>query len=117
MVTAREKFVWKKLREKYGVIGEVAGRYIAAGYGVSVNVKVGDVLFDIIASKKGEKLAIKVFYGARIVKSGEVEALVKAAENINGKPVIILYGSGPKVSEDALEKIREHGVGLKRIRP
>ncbi len=117
MVTARERFVWKKLREKYGVIGEVAGRYVAAGYSVSKDVKVGDLVFDLVASKEGKKLAIKVFYETKTISGDEIEAYAKAAKKINAKPIIVLYGGGPRVSEGALEKIDEFDVGLRRIRP
>lgn len=115
MVTARERFLWKKLREKYGIVGEVAGRYIAAGYGVTRDVKVGDIRFDLVASKDKQRLAIKIFHETKEITPDIIEAYALAAKRIGSKPVIILYGKGPRISEEALNKAIELDVSLKRI--
>ncbi len=105
MVTAREKFVWKKLREKYGLVGEVAGRYVAAGYGVKLGIKSGETLFDIVAQRKNEKLAIKIVYEKKPITYSDLEKIEKDAKAINAKPVLVLYGKGPWIPREELEKL------------
>ena len=117
MVTARTKFLWRKLRSKYGVVGEVAGRYIAAGYSVRIGVKCGDLVFEIVASKGGQKLAIKVYSGSKTVSLDDIDVVKKASERIGARPVIVLYGRGARLSSDVVEKIDELGVSIKRIKP
>lgn len=116
MVTAREKFIAKKLVEKHGVSGKVAGRYIYAGFSVTFNVKVGDYVFDFIA-KKGEKYCIKVFDGKVTVTEDDVKKAADAANKLGCKPIIILYGSGPRVDERAIDVANELGVVFRRVRP
>ncbi|MCD6487868.1 MAG: hypothetical protein J7K21_01410 [Desulfurococcales archaeon] len=116
MVTARARFIQKKISKKYGIVGKVAGRYIGAGYSVSFNKKVGDLTFDFIASKNRQILAIKIVSNTTLVKPGLVDQVAEAAKKISAKPVIILYGSGPSISEDALKKANEAGISIKRLR-
>ncbi len=116
MVTAKAKFISRRLREKYGVVGKVAERYISAGYSVTFNVKCNDVLFDFIA-KKGEKIGVKIYNGKIKVGLEDIEKISRAAEKLGVKPVIVLYGSGPSVSEEALDKADELNISIKRIRP
>jgi len=117
VVTAKARFISRLLREKYGVVGVVAGRYIGAGYGVKFNIRSGDVLFDIVALKGGEKLAVKVFNGNIVLKTEDVERVIGAARSMGAKPVIILYGRGPRISSDLLEKLDDLEVVVRRIRP
>jgi len=117
MVTAKARFISKLFRERYGVIGIAAGRYISAGYGVKFNIRSGEVVFDIVALKENEKLAIKVYNGKVILEIEDVNKIIDAAKNINAKPVIILYGRGPKVSDELINKLDEIEISIRRIRP
>jgi len=117
MATAKARFISKLFKKRYGVIGIVAGRYVSAGYGVKFNIRSGEIVFDIIALKENEKLAIKVYNGKATLKIDDVNKIVNAAKNINAKPVIILYGKGPKVSDELINKLDEIEISIRRIRP
>ncbi len=117
MVTAKAKFISKKLAQKYGVIGKVASRYVAAGYSVNILSEQSNSFFDIIAIKSGEKYAIKVFTNAKEIGYEELKKIVDEATKIGAKPIAVLYGSGPRISEDALSKLDELHIKIKRVRP
>ncbi|MCE4627918.1 MAG: hypothetical protein F7C34_02050 [Desulfurococcales archaeon] len=113
MTTAREAFEAKKLAQKYGIIGKVAARYREAGYDVKVENTSPDAPYHFTASKKGEKLLVKVYGRSGEVPASEVEALASAGQ---AKKVLVLYGAGPKVSSALLEKAKELGVSIRRVR-
>lgn len=116
MVTAKARFISKLLRRKYGVIGIVASRYVSAGYGVKFNIRSGEILFDIIALKGNEKLALKVFSWNIVLKTEDINRIINAAKSIGAKPVVILYGKGPKLSDELISKLDELEIGIRRIR-
>lgn len=116
MTTAREAFEAKKLAQKYGVVGKVAGRYREAGYQVDVDTIDEDAPYNFTAYKKGEKLAVKVVYKSGPVEDSVVEKLAGDAGEKGYKPILVLYGAGPKVSESVLSKAKELGVSIKRVR-
>ena len=110
-------FMKKRLKEKFGVVGVVAGRYVEAGYSVRIGFDTAAGKVDIIAKKGGQTLVIDVVEGKTVVDVAKIEEIVRKAKSINGKPVLILYGSGPRISDNAREKARELSVELRRIRP
>lgn len=116
MTLAEIVFQQKKLEQKYGVEGKVAGRYVEAGFHVRmhVNTKHGRVSF--VAIKGGEKFAVDVISGKKVVKKEELEAIKKKAESLGAKPILVLYGSGVVLGDDAKEFIKEGSVTVKRIR-
>ena len=116
MTTAREAFEAKKLAQKYGVIGKVAGRYREAGYKVDVLTTDEEVPYHFTAVKKGEKLAIKVYHKSGGVPVEVVEKLAEKAKEEDYKPILVLYGAGPKLSEPVLTKAGELGVSIRRVR-
>ena len=116
MATEREVFEAKKLEAKYGVIGKAAARYRMAGYSIEVVDENEEAPVNFIASKKDEKLAVKVFYRTGKVPQEIVERLVEQSKKANAKPVLVLYGSGPKITGDIIELLRSNGAGLKRVR-
>lgn len=116
MTTAREAFEARKLAEKYGVIGRVAGRYREAGYQVEVIATDEDSAYNFTAEKSGERLAVKV-----AVKPGQVpvevlEKLAGQASEHGYKPVLVLYGSGPKLAGAASARAGELKVSVRRAR-
>ncbi len=117
MVTAKEAFEAKKLAQKYGIVGKVAGTYRTAGYRIEILETDESAKVNFIASKRGEKLGIKVFLKSSYVPLEVVEELKNAAEEKGFKPILVLYGSGPKLKDDVIEKAKELGVSLKRVRP
>ena len=117
MSLARIVFLQKKLREKYGPRGYVAGLYLEAGYHVVVGFPTAHGEVDVKAVKGGESYAIDVLVDKRVYGPEVVEAIAKKAESIHAKPVLVIYGNGPKLSKEALEKAKELGVRVKRVRP
>ncbi|MET1160835.1 MAG: restriction endonuclease [Thermoprotei archaeon] len=117
MVTARERFIVNRLLEKGGVVNKVATRYVAAGFNVRVKPNINDI--DIIAirnTKMGERYGIKVLHEKREYGVEVVNRVLETCKQHSLKPVLILYGSGPRLSEEALNRAREEGVIVKRIR-
>ncbi len=117
MSLARIVFLQKKLREKYGVEGYVAGLYLEAGYSVEVGFATGEGRVAVKAVKGGEVLAVDVLTEKKVYGVEAVEAIARKAKSIGAKPVLVLYGSGPRLSKEALEKARELGVRVRRVRP
>ncbi|NOZ31102.1 MAG: hypothetical protein GXO68_04040 [Crenarchaeota archaeon] len=116
MTTAREAFEAKKLAQKYGVVGKVAGRYREAGYKVDVVTTDEEAGYNFTAYKKGEKLAVKVFHKSGQVPVEVVEKLASEAKEQEYKPILVLYGAGPKLSESVLSRAGELGVSIRRVR-
>ncbi len=117
MVTAREAFMWKKLREKYGLVGEVAGRYVAAGYSVCIGVESSGYKIDFIASRSNERLCVKIYTSSSKTSVDDIELFKKTCEKLRAKPVLILYGRKTVLPGDVFEKTRELGVSIKRVKP
>ncbi len=116
VVTAKEMFDAKKLAQKYGVVGKVAGLYRMAGYKVDVLSADEGADVNFIASKRNEKLGVKVFVKNIYVPLDIVEKLKKAADEKKFKPILVLYGAGPKLKDDVLNKIKELNISIKRVR-
>ncbi len=117
MSLARIIFLQKKLREKYGPEGYVAGLYLEAGYNVTVGFETGKGRVSVKAVKGGETLAIDVLVDKRVYGPEVVQAIAEKAKSIGARPVLVLYGAGPELSKDALEKAKELGVKVRRVRP
>ena len=116
MSLAKIRFTQKILKEKFGVKGIVAGRYLEAGYHVRIDYETSKGKVDVYAVKENNKYAIKVIDKNTNVAIDEVNEIYEKAKSINAKPLIILYGSGPKVPEDVLKKAQELGVNFRRMR-
>ncbi len=113
---AEIRFIQKKLKEKYGNIGVVAGKYVEAGYSVNVKrIKTSKGVIDIVAVKGGEKLAIDVYDKTGIVSPDIIEQVYEKAKQVNAKPVLAIWGRGAKISNEALSKAKELGVKIKRF--
>lgn len=117
LTTSRVKYVVSKLVSKYGVLGVVASRYLMAGLHVEINhpTRYGSV--HIVAMGNRQRLAIEVFQKAKEVPKEVIEVLSNKAKLIRAKPVLILYGDGVKLSEEAGKLCMELGVRVKRVRP
>ncbi len=113
MTTAREAFEAKKLAQKYGVIGKVAARYRQAGYQVKVESIDPSAKRHFVATRKGEKLVVRVYSRSGTVPESVVEELASSGD---GKKVLVLYGAGPKTSQALIDKAKQLGVGIKRVR-
>ena len=117
MATPREAYEARLLASRYGPIGKVAGNYRMAGFQVKVISGSEDAPINFIAWKKGEeRLGVKVRIKSGPIDKSEVEALKAEAEKNNVKPILILYGRGPRISRELAEEARKMGVSLKRVR-
>jgi len=116
MSLARAVFQARRLAERYGPAGRVAGRYVLAGYNVTMNFKTphGEVSF--IAKRGQELYAVDVVVESGPVRVERLEAIRRKAESIRAKPVLALYGAGPEATKELVEKARELGVKIKRFR-
>lgn len=113
MATARQTRVIKRLVKNNGVLGRVAARYIEAGFRVKLDPGIEGL--DIVAVKEGVKLGVKVLTNPKLVE-GSVEKLKSSCEKHGFKPVLVLYGSVPKLNKEVLDKLVENGVIVKRVR-
>jgi len=111
MTTARQRHLIKLLEEKYGVVGRVAGRYVSAGLHVTMMhpTRYGPV--QILVQGNGQKLAVEVVENPSEVRQ-RAELLVKKAELLKAKPVLVLYGD---VSVDP-SLLQGLNVKVKRVR-
>ena len=116
MVTAEQAFEAKKLASRYGVPGKVAARYRMAGYEVEMLSNDPKAPLHFRAWKRRESLAVRVYWSSGKVPANVVEELASNAEG-KGRPVLVLYGAGPRVSEELLSKAKELGVSVRRVRP
>ncbi len=116
MTLAEIVFQARKLEKRYGVEGKVAARYVEAGYSVTMLFDTSKGRISFVAKKAGEVIAADVVYGKIRVTSEIVEKLAEKAASINAKPVLILYGGGPELTEEALKAAKEKNVAVKRIR-
>lgn len=114
MTSAKRLFLMRKLREKYSVKGRVASRYIAAGFSVTINPPLTGV--DFTATKHGFRYAGIILWEKKTYNTDVVEKAHSIGEKYRVKPLIILYGSGPRITREAVEKARELGVIIRRIR-
>lgn len=114
MTGARQIFVMRKLITNYGYVGKVAAKYVAAGYSVTVNPPLKGV--DFTASKHGIRFAGIIFAEKKTYGVEEIEKVKEIAEKYKVKPLIILYGAGPRITSEALEKAKKYGIIIKRIR-
>lgn len=117
MVTAREAFEAKKLASRYGVVGKVAGRYRTAGFQVKVESIDAEAGYHFIAWRRGEKYVVYVYSKSGRVPDEIVERVAQASSEAGrSRPILILYGAGPKIASGVLEKARSLGVSIKRVR-
>ena len=116
MSLAEIRFLQKKLKEKYGEVGIVAGKYLEAGFSVNIRkVKTPKGVIDIVAIKGGEKLAIDVYVRSGKLPLNVVEEVYEKAKHIGAKPVLALWGRGVEVDEDVIKKVKELGVIIRRF--
>ncbi len=109
-------FTKKKLAEKYGVEGRVAGLYVEAGYSVEMHHPVKGDRVSFVARKEGVVVAVDVVNGSVRVTGEVVSKIAEKAKVLGAKPVIVLYGSGPRLTEEAQNLAKELGVAVKRVR-
>ena len=116
MTLAEIVFQRRKLEQKYGVEGKVAGRYVEAGFHVKMHVTTKHGAVSFVAIKGREKLAVDVVSSKRALSKADLESLRRKAESLSAKPVLVLYGAGPKLDDEARNYARENSIEIRRIR-
>lgn len=116
MALPRIRLLQRVFREKYGVVGEVASRYLEAGAHVRINHPTRFGPIHILVYKDGEKYVVEVFNEPREVPISVIENLVQKAKLVKAKPILVLYGNGPKLGDEAYSRCKELGVKIRRIR-
>jgi len=117
MALARVRALQKRLIRKYGVVGAVAGRYVEAGLHVQVMHPTRYGPAHIIATGGGQRLVVEVVEGVSSVGPEVVETLYDKATLLRAKPVLVLYGIGPKLSNEARALAHKLGIKVRRLRP
>jgi hypothetical protein len=118
MVTARARFLAKKFEEKYGVIGKVAGRYIAAGLSVEFAHPTRYGPIHLVARGCGGKLfAIEIVDKLEKLTLDTIKTLAEKAKLVRAKPVLVLYFSNIRLSDELYKFCVENGVKIRVIRP
>lgn len=112
LTSAKQKFVINKLLEKGGVLNKVATKYIESGFKVKVSPKFENI--DIVAHRGDIKYGLKVFYEKKIINKNDLENFIKKCSELGYKPIVVLYGNGPRLSQELLGETRDFIV--KRIR-
>ncbi len=115
MTTGRQIFIIKKIVKRYGLIGKVTARYVAAGYNVTVKPPIKGV--DFIASGQGKRYGGFIVAGKTSISAEKIEELSRTAKIHGLEPLVILYGRGATITAEALEKAKELGVKIRRVRP
>ena len=116
MSLARIRSMQKKLIRRYREIGIVASRYVEAGLHVRVMHPTRYGHIHVLATGNRQRLAIDVYKNAGEVDEEFVNRLVEKARLLKAKPILILYGDGPRISGDTYKKLIELGVKVRRIK-
>jgi hypothetical protein len=109
-------FEKRKLEKRYDVEGRVAGHYVEAGYHVTMGFATPKGPVSFVAKKGGQLLAVDVIKDPVRVTADMVNAVAEKAASIRAKPVLVLYGAGPVLTEEAKKAAAEKGVAVRRLR-
>lgn len=102
----------RALEERYGVVGRVAARYVAAGLHVTLNHPTRYGPATIVVQGAGQRLVVEVAQSPKEAYE-KADLLVKKAGILKAKPVLAVYGN---YDIDASEFQRK-GVQVKWISP
>jgi predicted RecB family endonuclease len=117
VVTARQRYLIRKYEKAHGILGKVAGRYIAAGYSVELNHPTRFGAINIIARKEGQILAIDVITERSKLNVDSAKVLVEKARLIKAKPILFAYGfSWVEIPEDLRKFCEENDVKLRVVK-
>lgn len=114
MPTARQVYLSRLFEKRKGIVGKVASRYLQAGFSIEFDhpTRYGPV--QIIARRGGEKLVIEVYDRGK-VELDVIKLFHEKVKILKGKPVIVLYGAGVDLSEEAKNYCKDNNIRVKRI--
>lgn len=116
MSLAKIRYLQRVLSKKYGIKGKAAGVYIEAGYNVNIDFPTQKGIVHIYAIKGSDRVVAEVLWESKKVSIDVIESLIEKAKLLNARPVLIIYGEGPILTEEIKSKIKELGITIKRIR-
>ncbi|MDK6029163.1 hypothetical protein QPL79_07285 [Ignisphaera sp. 4213-co] len=116
MTTANQIYLMKKLEERYGSVGKVAGRYLAAGLSVEFMHPTRYGPIHIVVRGNNSVFAIDVFDKPGKLSIDDVKTLIEKARLIKAKPILFLYSSAAKVDDDVYKFCIENGVKIKMLK-
>jgi len=114
MTTARQRFLANLLEAKGGVYNRIASKYVNAGYHVRFDHGFKDI--DLIVYRSRERFGLKILYMKKVYGKTDLENFLNSCEKHGLKPVIILYGSGPRLDQEMLASLAEKKVRIRRVR-
>ena len=117
MTLAKIRFLQRKLTEKYGEIGVVASRYVEAGLHVQLMHPTRYGPAHIIATGHGQRIVVEVVKDPGLVPAEVVKNLSEKARLLRARPILVLYGHGPKLNDEVRGLIAELGVKVKQVLP
>jgi len=116
VVTSRRRYLIKRVAKLYGIVGKVAGRYIAAGYSVEFNHPTRYSPIHIIARGNGQMLAVEVVYERGKLTVETARSILEKAKLIGARPVLVVHGLGwNDVPEELRRFCEESGVKLRVV--
>jgi len=116
VVTARQRYVVRRLKKAYGVVGKVAGRYVAAGYSVELNYPTRYGPVHVVARGRGQVLAVDIVYGRGRLTADAARSILEKAKLIKARPVLAVYGlSWSGMPEELRGFCEESGVKLRVV--
>jgi hypothetical protein len=117
MVTAKARFLIRKFEEKYGIIGKVAGRYVAAGLSVEFMHPTRYGPIQIVVRGGGKVFAVEVTENTAKLSLDSIKVFIEKAKLIKAKPILVLYSSNAKLSDELYRFCIENGVKVRVIKP
>jgi len=116
MSLARIRMLEKTLIKKYGEIGRVAALYLEAGAHVRLMHPTRYGPIHILVYKDGSRYAVEVVKEKNRMCKETLETLLKKAELVKAKPILVIYGDLPLLSEELYKFCKEHGIKIKRVK-
>jgi hypothetical protein len=117
MVTAKARFLIRKFEEKYGIIGKVAGRYVAAGLSVEFMHPTRYGPIQIVVRGGGKVFAVEVIENPAKLSLDSIKVFIEKAKLIKAKPILVLYSSNAKLPDELYKFCIENGVKVRVIKP
>jgi len=113
---SKTRYIQRVLEKKYGVLGKVAGRYLEAGFSVEMYhpTRYGPIHF--IARGGGMKLAVEVVEKPGFVDVDVVKRLLEKAKLVSARPVLVLYSSKSRFSDDVYRFCKENNIKVRRVK-
>jgi len=117
MVTAKARFLIRKFEEKYGIIGKVAGRYVAAGLSVEFMHPTRYGPIQIVVRGGGKVFAVEVIENPAKLSLDSIKVFIEKAKLIKAKPILVLYSSNAKLPDELYKFCIENRVKVRVIKP